>query len=74
MGPSIHRQRESDDITHPYGFIRSADRDAFIISLVIVLCLYSGLFHRLLTAFGNKRKKSLPSMNHTAPITRMHLS
>ena len=54
MGPSIHRQRKSDDITYPYSFIRSADRDAFIIPLAIVLCLYSGLFHRLLTALGTK--------------------
>ena len=57
MGPSIYRQRESDHITYTYGFIRSADHDAFIIPLAIVLCLCSGLFHPWLTALGTKGRR-----------------
>jgi len=57
MGPSIYRQRESDLITYTYIFMRSADRDAFIIPLAIVLCLYSGLFHPWLTVLGTKGRR-----------------
>jgi len=50
MGPSIHRQRES-----PLAFSCAALMAT--LPLDIVLCLYPGLFHSQLTAFGTKGRR-----------------